>query len=175
MNPPEISLTPFRPEDENALYEMFREIVDSGSQFPYESSSRDEFYCQFLNPSTHVYVCRSDSGEPVGAFCLRANYSGRSSHIANASYMVKSTHRGQGIGSLLVQASLQLAEQSGFSAMQYNMVLSQNLPAVKLYQKFGFQTIGTIPQAIRNPDGSYQDGLILYRSLTSCQKKSPSF
>lgn len=174
MKTPDISLTPFRPEDEEALYEMFREVIDSGCQFPYESSTREEFYLQFLNPSMQVYVCRTPSDAPVGAFCLRANYSGRSSHIANASYMVKSTHRGQGIGSFLVEASLRLAKQQGFTAMQYNMVLSQNIPAVKLYQKLGFQTIGTIPQAVRNPDGSYQDGLILYRSLSLCQKKSPS-
>lgn len=49
--------------------------------------------------------------------------------------------------------------------MQFNMVLSQNVIAIKLYQKLGFNVIGTIPHAIRNPDGSYQDGYIMHRKL----------
>jgi ribosomal protein S18 acetylase RimI-like enzyme len=50
--------------------------------------------------------------------------------------------------------------------MQFNMVLSQNTIAIKLYEKLGFKTAGTIPQAIRNPNGSYQDGYVLFRKLT---------
>jgi ribosomal protein S18 acetylase RimI-like enzyme len=74
---------------------------------------------------------------------------------------------GQGIGTLLVNASLEIAKNLGFQAMQFNMVLSQNVIAMKLYGKLGFKIIGTIPQAIRNPDGSYQDGYILFRTLNN--------
>jgi ribosomal protein S18 acetylase RimI-like enzyme len=79
--------------------------------------------------------------------------------------MIKSTHRGQGIGTLLVKASLEVAKDLGFQAMQFNMVLSQNVTALKLYQKLGFNIIGSIPRAIRNPDGSYQQGHVLHREL----------
>ena len=37
-------------EDEDSLYEIFREVVDSGSQFPYECNSREEFYRQYSIP-----------------------------------------------------------------------------------------------------------------------------
>lgn len=49
--------------------------------------------------------------------------------------------------------------------MQFNMVLSQNLAAVNLYKKLGFEIIGTIPHAIRNPNGDYQAGYIMYYPL----------
>ena len=140
--------------------------MDSGKQFPYEDSSIQEFYRQFLNSMSHVYVCRSSTKEVVGGFYIRSNFPGRSSHIANAAYMIKSSCRGQGIGSLLVKASLQMARDLGFQAMQFNMVLSQNRVAIKLYQKLGFSLIGSIPQAVRNPDGSYQEGYILHRKLS---------
>jgi len=45
------------------------------------------------------------------------------------------------------------------------MVLSQNVAAIKLYQKLGFNIIGTIPQAIRKPNGSFQEGFILHREI----------
>jgi len=159
------TLKPFSQEDENCLYEIFRDVVDSGTQFPYECNSVQEFYRQFFAPTSHVYVCHSSTKEVIGGFYIRSNFSGRSNHIANAAYMIKSPYRGRGIGTLLVNASLEIAKDLGFQSMQFNMVLSQNIAAIRLYQKLGFNIIGTIPQAIRNPDGSYQEGHILYREL----------
>lgn len=158
-------LSPYNPEYERSLYEIFREVVDSGSQFPYECNSIQEFYRQFLSPVSHVYVCHSPNKKVVGGFYIRSNYSGRSNHIANAAYMISSEYRGKGIGTLLVKASLHIAKSLGFQAMQFNMVLSQNAVAIKLYQKLKFNIIGTIPKAIRNPDGHYQDGYIMHRTL----------
>jgi DNA-binding MarR family transcriptional regulator/L-amino acid N-acyltransferase YncA len=160
------TLKPFSQEDENCLYAIFREVVDSGTQFPYECNSVQEFYRQFFAPTSQVYVCHSSTKEVIGGFFIRSNFTGRSNHIANAAYMLKSSYRGRGIGTLLVNASLEIAKDLGFQSMQFNMVLSQNIPAIKLYQKLDFNIIGTIPQAIRNPDGSYQEGYILYRKLT---------
>lgn len=155
----------FQQNDENHLYEIFRNVVDSGSQFPYECNSIEEFRCRFLSPQSHVYVCHSSTNEVVGGFYIKSNFPGRSSHIANAAYMVRNTYRGQGIGTLLVKASLHIAKNLGFQAMQFNMVLSLNIAATNIYQKLDFNIIGTIPKAVRNPDGSYQDGYIMYRKL----------
>jgi DNA-binding MarR family transcriptional regulator/L-amino acid N-acyltransferase YncA len=159
------TLKPFSQEDEDCLYTIFREVVDAGGQFHYESNSMQEFYRQFLNPQSRIYVCHSPSKEVVGGFYIRSNFPGRANHIANAAYMVKSTYQGQGIGTLLVKASIEKAKILGFRAMQFNMVLRENVKAVKLYQKLGFTIIGTIPEAIRNSNGSYQDGYILHRKL----------
>jgi DNA-binding MarR family transcriptional regulator/L-amino acid N-acyltransferase YncA len=158
-------LEPFDQKDEEGLYEIFQDVVDSGSQFPYECRSIQEFRRQFFNSNGRVYVCRSLAQEVIGGFYIRSNFPGRSSHIANAAYMIRNIYRGKGIGSLLVKASLHLAKGMGFQAMQFNMVLSQNTIAIKLYQKLGFNIIGTIPQAVRNPDGSYQDGYLMHREL----------
>jgi len=158
-------LARFQQKDEQALYEIFKQVVDSGTEFPYESNSIQEFYRHFFAPGSEVYVCHASNGELVGGFYLCANFSGRSSHIANAAYMINRSYRGQGIGTLLVKASLKIAKTSGFRAMQFNMVLSGNVIANKLYAKLAFQIIGTIPEAVRNNDGSYQDGHILYRKL----------
>ena len=157
----------FNQKDEEALYEIFREVVDSGSQFPYECSSIEEFHRQFFTAQGQVYVCHSLDGKVIGGFYLRANFSGRSSHIANAAYMIRNTYRGKGLGSLLIKASLHLAKDLRFQAMQFNMVLSQNTLAVKLYERLGFSVVGIIPQAVRNPSGNYQDGYVMHRKLNN--------
>jgi DNA-binding MarR family transcriptional regulator/L-amino acid N-acyltransferase YncA len=159
------SLELFEQKDEEGLYQIFQEVVESGSQFPYESSSLQEFRLQFFNPHGQVYVCHAQDGEVVGGFYLRPNYSGLSNHIANAAYMIRATYQGKGIGSLLIKASLHLAKDLQFKAMQFNMVLSKNARAVQLYEKLGFTIIGTIPEAVRTPDGSYQDGFVMHRKL----------
>ncbi|MDR3623704.1 MAG: GNAT family N-acetyltransferase [Chlamydiales bacterium] len=159
------TLKPFSQEDENKLYNIFQDVVNSGCQFPYGGSSLQEFHQQFLIPQAHVYVCHSSFNEVIGGFYIRPNFPGRSSHIANAAYMLQDTYRGKGIGSLLIKASLHIAKNLGFQAMQFNMVLSQNIVATKLYQKLGFSIIGTLPEAVRNPDESYQNGYIMHRKL----------
>jgi L-amino acid N-acyltransferase YncA len=159
------ALDQFRQEDEEQLYHIFRSVVDTGSQFPYECNSLEEFHRQFLNSQFKVYVCHSSNNEVVGGFYLKSNFPGRSSHLANAAYMIHESYRGKGIGTLLVKASLQIARDLGFHAMQFNMVLSQNVSAIRLYQKLGFDIVGTLPKAVRNPDQSYQDGYIMYRKF----------
>jgi DNA-binding MarR family transcriptional regulator/L-amino acid N-acyltransferase YncA len=155
----------YEQKDEEGLYQIFHDVVETGSQFPYESSSKEEFHRQFFRPEGQVYVCRTFDGEVIGGFYLKQNYSGRSGHIANAAYMVKESYRGKGIGSLLVKASLHLTKSQGFHALQYNMVFSRNTLAIKLYERLGFSIVGAIPQAVRNADGSYQDGYIMHRHV----------
>ncbi|GAB4232807.1 MAG: hypothetical protein Tsb0021_11580 [Chlamydiales bacterium] len=159
------TLEAYDSNDEEELHAIFKEVVDSRQHFPYESSSKEEFYVHFFSSQSQVYVCRSPEGQVIGGFYLKPNYTGRSKHIANAAYMIKSTYRRLGIGTLLIKASLHLAKGCGFLAMQFNMVLSQNVGAVKLYEKLGFKTIGKIPNAIQNDDKSFQDGYTMYRRV----------
>lgn len=165
LNQQGYTLDLYNEKDEKSFYEIFKEVIDSGSQFPFEDNSIEEFRKQFMPAKSHVYVCRTAKGQVVGGFYFKANYSGTANHIANAGYMIRSTFRGKGIGLLLIKASLQLAKEHKFHAMQFNMVLSQNTLAVKLYERLGFNIIGTIPEAVRNSDGSFQDGYVMYLKI----------
>ncbi|MBA2728693.1 MAG: GNAT family N-acetyltransferase [Parachlamydiaceae bacterium] len=159
------TLDPYSQKDETQLYAIFRYVVDTGGQFPYACNSIEEFHRRFLEAPSNVYVCHSSADEVVGGFYLKPNFSDKSMPIANAAYMLRSSSRGQGIGTLLIKASLYLAKDLGFHAMQFNKVFSQNISAINLYRKLGFNIIQTLPEAVQNPDGSYQDAYIMYRTL----------
>jgi GNAT superfamily N-acetyltransferase len=101
----------------------------------------------------------------VGTFQLRPNFGGRGAHIGNASYMVHHAHRGVGIGKAMGLFSLDEAKRKGFTAMQFNSVISTNTRAVQLWQSLGFDIIGTVPRAYQHHTQGLVDIYIMYRDL----------
>ena len=61
--------------------------------------------------------------------------------------------------------ALNEARRRGFRAMQFNLVVSTNQSAVRLWQQLGFTTVGTLPGAFRHPDRGFVDALVMYRAL----------
>ena len=47
----------------------------------------------------------------------------------------------------------------------YGLVFSENMVARRLWSKLGFKELGVIPSAVRKNDGTYQDAMIMFRSL----------
>jgi hypothetical protein len=52
-----------------------------------------------------------------------------------------------------------------FRAMQYNLVVSTNDGAVRLWKKLGFSVIGTLSEAFRHPRLGFVDAFIMYKRL----------
>jgi ribosomal protein S18 acetylase RimI-like enzyme len=96
---------------------------------------------------------------------MKANQPGQGSHVANCGYMVDRLASGQGVGEALCRHSLEEAKRLGFTAMQFNFVVSTNTRAVALWQRCGFAIVGTVPRAFRHPALGLIDAHIMYRSL----------
>ena len=62
--------------------------------------------------------------------------------------------------------SLDEARDQGFTAMQFNFVVSTNADAVHLWQKAGFAIVGRLPGAFLHPAQGYVDALVMYHDLT---------
>jgi ribosomal protein S18 acetylase RimI-like enzyme len=79
--------------------------------------------------------------------------------------MVSSEARGKGIARLMCEHSQETALALGFDAMQFNSVVSTNEVAVRLWEKLGFQIIGTIPKAYQHAHLGFVDSYIMYKWL----------
>jgi ribosomal protein S18 acetylase RimI-like enzyme len=79
--------------------------------------------------------------------------------------MVSPNAQGKGVGKLLCEHSLAFGKEKGYRAIQFNIVVSTNIAAVKLWQKNGFQIIGTIPEAFRHQSLGLVDAYIMFRRL----------
>lgn len=75
----------------------------------------------------------------------------RMQHRGDLGISVIREYWNQGVGSRLLEAVLQFAEENGFEIVELQ-VRSDNAPAIHLYEKFGFQKMGTHPDFFRIGD-----------------------
>ena len=57
------------------------------------------------------------------------------------------------------------ARSLDFRSVIFNLVFSENHIAHRLWKQLGFRELATLPQAVRKDDGTYQDAIIMFRSL----------
>ncbi|MGN0487618.1 MAG: GNAT family N-acetyltransferase [Acutalibacteraceae bacterium] len=156
----------YRPEDLPAMTAIWNEVVRQGDAFPQEEELTEESAKEFFAAQTYSGVaCDHDSGNILGLYILHPNNIGRCGHICNASYAVASSCRGQGVGRTLVLDCMKKGKDFGFRVLQFNAVVATNAGARHLYEKLGFQQLGTIPDGFRMKDGSYEDICPYYHIL----------
>jgi len=146
-----ISIRIAQEQDFDGIWEIFHHVVSAGDSYVYApSTTKDEAYVLWCNDSVETYVAIHE-GQVVGTYIIKPNFPGAGAHVANASYMVSPSARGLGIGRLLGVHSITKAQESGYLAMQFKIVVSTNVAAIRLWQSLGFAIIGTSPKAFMHP------------------------
>ena len=117
----------------------------------------------FLAP---VMLTADEAGMLLGTYYIKPNQPGLGAHVCNCGYIVAAAVRGQGIASRLCEHSQEEARRLGFRAMQFNLVVSTNTGAVRLWQTLGFPIVGTLPGAFNHPRLGYVDAYVMYKQLS---------
>ncbi len=92
-------------------------------------------------------------------------------HRAQCGLSVAPDFQHKGIGTVLMQALLELAAQAGYEQMELEVV-STNAKAVSLYKKLKFTKCGTMQRGMKYKDGSYVDLDLMVRRLVQHGSKS---
>lgn len=159
-----IILRKFEKKDTEAARLIWNTVVDDADAFPQFDGLKNEEAYEFFSAQTYTGVAELDK-EVAGIYILHPNNIGRCAKIANASYAVKKDIRGLHIGEKLVSDSLIKGHQFGFHVLQFNAVVKSNIHAIHLYERLGFEHLGTIPQCYEKKDGSFEDLLLFYHTL----------
>lgn len=69
-----------------------------------------------------------------------------------------------GLGSRMMEIAVRQARENGFEQLELG-VFADNVRAIGLYEKFGFQTCGVQPRAYKLKDGTYRDERLMVRFL----------
>ncbi len=162
----EIHIKHYNPSDVEEAIALWNTVVEEGVAFPQETNFDEENGNTFFLSQSYTGIARdADTGELVGLYILHPNNVGRCSHIANASFVVREDLRGQHIGELLVLDCLERAKELDFRILQFNAVVEENLPAIRLYERLGFQKLGRIPEGFRMKGGSFATIILYYYVL----------
>jgi putative acetyltransferase len=152
------------PGDYEALQRIFAgpEAISGTLQLPFPSA--EQWRKRLAEPSEGVFslvACVED--EVVGSLNLSTSPNRpRRRHVGRIAMAVRDDWQHKGIGTALMQAAIDLADNWLNLVRLELTVFTDNAPAIRLYQKSGFVTEGTLRRyAFR--EGQYVDSFVLAR------------
>lgn len=150
------------PDDCSALYEMFTsaKLYANTLQLPYPSR---EAWRQRLSDSDGTYnLVAVVDGRVVGMFGLHTFPRPRRQHAAAVGLTVHEDWHGKGVGSALMRAGIDLADNWLNLTRLELEVYTDNEAAVRLYERFGFEHEGLLRRHAYR-DGRYVDSYMMAR------------
>jgi len=160
-----MTIRPAGPADANAIWAILEPTIRAGETYTLpRDMDREQALAYWLSPEHTVFVAEENS-EVLGSYYLRANQRGGGAHVCNCGYMTAALASGRGVATAMCEHSLKYARSQGFRAMQFNFVVSTNQVAIRLWEKFGFVTVGRLREAFLHPTFGYVDALVMYRTL----------
>jgi L-amino acid N-acyltransferase YncA len=144
---------------------IFQAVVEPGDAFTFApDTTADQARAFWMAPGSSTFVALLD-GRIRGAYLIRPNQPGLGAHVANGAYIVDPEARGRGLGEAMGRHSLAEARRQGYRSMQFNIVVSTNEPAVRLWERLGFEIVGTLPGAFHHRTLGYVDAYVMSRGL----------
>ena len=158
-----IIIRPVHPDDINGIYELFRHplVCRTTGQMPSQEISRTE--PRVNEPQPYRHRLGGQLGDKiVGMIAMTVMQRPRRAHSANLGMMVHPEYWGLDIGSQLLVAIVNLADNwLNLKRIELD-VNTDNAAGIRLYKKFGFQIEGTKRFQIYG-DGRWADSYFMAR------------
>ncbi|MFO1458640.1 MAG: GNAT family N-acetyltransferase [Verrucomicrobiota bacterium] len=161
----QIRLRRSSPSDAAAIARVFEgpRVIEGTLQLPFPSAEVWQQRLSRETESTLVSLVACDGDEVVGTLGLHLNGGmPRRQHVAELGMAVRDDWQGRGVGTALMQAAVDLADRWMQLRRLQLTVFVDNAPAIRLYQRFGFEVEGTLRE-LAYRDGRYVDGLMMAR------------
>jgi putative acetyltransferase len=137
------------------------EVIWGTLQMPYPSADWNRQRIQERAPARFWPLMAEADGKVVGVTGLQWDEHNRV-HAGHIGMMVHAEYQGMGVGSELLQAAIELAENwLGMTRLQLE-VFTDNARATRLYTRHGFEVEG-MHHAHSYRDGQYADTLVMGR------------
>src|SRR5215216_5652386 len=152
------------PDDHAALYEMFTspKLYANTLQLPYPS--REQWRRRLSEPGDGTYNLVAVVGDRVVGMLGLHTFPNRPRrrHVGAVDIVVHDEWHGKGVGSALMRAGLDLADNWANLTRLELEVYTDNEAAIRLYERFGFEREGTLRQHAYR-DGRYVDSYVMAR------------
>jgi L-amino acid N-acyltransferase YncA len=161
----EVEIRSFVEQDFEAVWSIFHSIVAPGDTYAYDpKTDRSSAYELWIEKPQKTYVALAE-GRILGTYYIKPNQPALGAHVCNCGYMVAESARGQGVATTMCLHSQEVARSLGYKAMQFNLVVSTNEQAVRLWQNLGYEIVGTLPGAFHHKADEFVDAYVMYKWL----------
>lgn len=154
---------PFSPIDAPHLYAIMQQpdVYANLMQLPSLELSEVEAWAERSRNGRYRFVAEAD-GKAIGYGSLSQTMRPRRMHSGDVGMYVSRDYWGHGVGSLLMQEMLNFAD-NWLDLRRIELdVYTDNDAAIRLYEKFGFETEGT-KKKIAYGNGRWQDAYLMAR------------
>jgi L-amino acid N-acyltransferase YncA len=153
------------PGDAEAIAAIIVPTIREGTTYALDTDMDDPEALRYWMSSDKETFVAEDGGAIVGTYYMRLNQAGGGRHVCNCGYMTDPSATGRGVARRMCEHSIGHARAQGYRAMQFNLVVSTNDRAVRLWQSLGFEIVGRLPSAFCHPVDGFVDAFVMYRSL----------
>ena len=161
-----ISVREFEQADWPAVWALLEPVFRLGDTYAFPTDiSEAEAHRIWIEAPAATFVAQDEGGATIGTYSIKPNQPGAGSHVCNCGYIVGERARGRGVATLMCEHSQREALRRSFRAMQFNCVVSTNEGAVRLWQRLGYDIVGTLPGAFKHPTQGYVDAFVMYKQL----------
>jgi L-phenylalanine/L-methionine N-acetyltransferase len=164
MPPEGLRIRRAEPDDHQALYEIFSgpKAFAGTLQLPYPSL--EDWRKKLAEPPEGLYSLVAVIGERVVGMVGVHTYPNkpRRRHVGAVGIAVHDDWAGKGVGSALMRAGLDLADNWLNLTRLVLEVYTDNEPAIRLYERYGFEREGTLRQDVFR-EGRYVDSYVMAR------------
>jgi L-amino acid N-acyltransferase YncA len=161
-----IQIRPLEDREWSATWRIIEPVFRAGETYAFSPDiTIEEAHKIWVEIPSSTYVAVDQNKSILGTYYLKPNQPALGAHVCNCGYIVAENARGNGIASEMCEHSQREAIAQGFKAMQYNLVVSTNGGAVRLWKRHGFDVIGALPKAFRHPKVGFVDAFIMYKQL----------
>ena len=147
-----------------AIWAMLEPVFRAGDTYAVERDiTEDAARAMWMDAPKATYVAQD--GDILATYYIKTNHKGAASHVCNCGYVTSAAARGRGLATAMCEHSQSEARALGYSAMQFNLGLASNAGAVALWQKLGFDIVGTLPGAFEHPTLGFVDAYVMWKTL----------
>ncbi len=163
-----IKIRPFEEADWAATWKIIEPVFRAGETYAFSPDiTEEEARKVWIDIPSATFVAVDEDNDILGTYFIKPNQPSLGAHVCNCGYIVAKHARNRGIASEMCTHSQREALSRDFRSMQYNLVVSTNKVAVRLWKKHGFEVIGTLPKAFRHSQLGFVDALILFKQLVT--------
>lgn len=160
-----VIIRPAAVADAAAIWRIVEPVIRAGETYALDRDMGETAALQYWMGNDKTTFVAEDEGSVVGTYYVRPNQAGGGRHVCNCGYVTAAAASGRGVARKMCNHSLEYARKAGYRAMQFNLVVSTNERAVRLWQSLGFEIVGRLPGAFEHPAHGYVDAFVMYRDL----------